>query len=425
MSRILSLILLLLMLSVGAFSQVSPVPPLMTFQGRLAKPDGTPVADGNYNLQLSLYNALSGGTLWWQRNVINIPVKNGVFAARLDFSGGYQNGATQSSLFGASAVYLEISINGGAPLTPRQQVVTVAYAMKADSVKDGAITGASIADGTITAADIASQGFNTLAWLLGGNSGTNPATQFIGTTDNQPLNFRVNNLRGLLLEWAIGAELDGMNVLGGHYTNFVTAGATVATIAGGGYRTVEGMSIILANNRVTDTGGTVGGGADNRAGNSSGTPDDARFATIAGGLSNLSGSDYASVGGGYSNEANGDYSTVAGGRDNLAGANYTTIGGGISNAASDFYTTVAGGSSNTAANDYAAVSGGYSNFADGQYSVIGGGYNNTIGTGADVNYAATIAGGSGNLAERDYATVGGGSNNVASGDYATVPGRYR
>ncbi len=30
-------------------------------------------------------------------------------------------------------------------------------------------------------------------WNLTGNSGTNPATNFIGTTDNQPLRFRVNN----------------------------------------------------------------------------------------------------------------------------------------------------------------------------------------------------------------------------------------
>ena len=30
-------------------------------------------------------------------------------------------------------------------------------------------------------------------WSLTGNSGTNPATNFIGTTDNQPLVFRVNN----------------------------------------------------------------------------------------------------------------------------------------------------------------------------------------------------------------------------------------
>ena len=30
-------------------------------------------------------------------------------------------------------------------------------------------------------------------WLLTGNSGTNPSTHFLGTTDNQPLRWRVNN----------------------------------------------------------------------------------------------------------------------------------------------------------------------------------------------------------------------------------------
>ena len=33
----------------------------------------------------------------------------------------------------------------------------------------------------------------TSAWLLGGNTGTNPATNFVGTTDNQPLIFKTNN----------------------------------------------------------------------------------------------------------------------------------------------------------------------------------------------------------------------------------------
>src|SRR5688572_8959642 len=34
-----------------------------------------------------------------------------------------------------------------------------------------------------------------LGWLLTGNSGTNPATNFLGTTDDQPLVFKVNNIR--------------------------------------------------------------------------------------------------------------------------------------------------------------------------------------------------------------------------------------
>ena len=33
------------------------------------------------------------------------------------------------------------------------------------------------------------------AWLLNGNSGTDPSINFIGTTDNQPLVFKINNQR--------------------------------------------------------------------------------------------------------------------------------------------------------------------------------------------------------------------------------------
>lgn len=34
-------------------------------------------------------------------------------------------------------------------------------------------------------------------WNLSGNSGTNPSTNFLGTTDNQPLVFKINNTEKL------------------------------------------------------------------------------------------------------------------------------------------------------------------------------------------------------------------------------------
>jgi trimeric autotransporter adhesin len=42
---------------------------------------------------------------------------------------------------------------------------------------------------------LSSSNSNSVGWSLGGNSGTNAASQFIGTTDNQPLRFRINNIR--------------------------------------------------------------------------------------------------------------------------------------------------------------------------------------------------------------------------------------
>ena len=49
------------------------------------------------------------------------------------------------------------------------------------------------ADGTFGPYNPAING--ALGWLLNGNSGTNPSSNFIGTTDNQPLVLKVNNIR--------------------------------------------------------------------------------------------------------------------------------------------------------------------------------------------------------------------------------------
>ena len=38
-------------------------------------------------------------------------------------------------------------------------------------------------------------------WKTNGNGGTNPATNFLGTTDNQPLQFKVNNFRSGKIDW--------------------------------------------------------------------------------------------------------------------------------------------------------------------------------------------------------------------------------
>jgi hypothetical protein len=179
-------------------AQVAPVPSLMNFQGRLAKPDGTPVADGTYSIRFSLWDAVAGGTEKWNQTLNTVTVRNGTFAVLLS---GFPAGTFHTNLF------LEIKIGNNAPLTPRQPLVSVAYAMKAGSVQDGAITGASIANGTITAEKLAANSFDPLVWLLGGNSGTNPASHFLGTKDNQPLVFRTNNMEKLRLLSTTNAAL--------------------------------------------------------------------------------------------------------------------------------------------------------------------------------------------------------------------------
>jgi hypothetical protein len=129
-------LLALLAMPVVSRAQVTPAPSLMNFQGRLAKPDGTPVADGTYSVRFSLWTAQSGGTEKWNQTINPISVRNGTFAVLL-------NVASPANLFDTN-LWLELKIGANAPLTPRQQLVSVGYAMKANTVPDNSITNAKI-----------------------------------------------------------------------------------------------------------------------------------------------------------------------------------------------------------------------------------------------------------------------------------------
>jgi hypothetical protein len=164
-------------------AQVSAAPALMNFQGRLAKPDGTPLADGTYTLTFSLYDALTGGNQKWTQTVNSVTVHNGVFAVLLNVN--------TPNLFNGN-LWLQLQVGTDPALTPRQQLVSVAFAMKANTVPDGSLTAAKFASGA----------FNSLSWLLGGNSGTTPASNFLGTSDSQPLVFKTNNAEQMRLDAA-------------------------------------------------------------------------------------------------------------------------------------------------------------------------------------------------------------------------------
>jgi hypothetical protein len=187
-------------------------------------------------------------------------------------------------------------------------------------------------------------------WSLTGNAGTTPGANFVGTTDNQALEVKVNSQRALRIE----PQATSPNIVGGHSANAVTSGAWGATITGGG---ASGANL----NRATDNYGSIGGGYYNQAGDNVGTTSDATCATVSGG---------------YHNNATAQYSTVGGGRENGAGAHCATVAGGDGNGATGQYATIAGGSGNLADSTYATVGGGYGNNARAGSATIGGGYSN-------------------------------------------------
>jgi hypothetical protein len=332
---------------------------------------------------------------------------------------------------------------------------------------DSAVTSAKIADGTIGAADVAANTF----WGTAGNAGTTAGAHFLGTTDNQPLEFKVNGLRTFRLEPnTSGAP----NVIGGSPRNFVGPGVVGATVGGGGATNWSGDAY---TNAVLGDGGVVGGGLGNtiqpramwstigggvlntiqtnsiRSTISGGAHNmiqtNTDSATIGGGLNNLIQSDvaFATVSGGMQNTIhyNASWSTIGGGEANNVqpNAEYATIGGGWQNTiqTNAVCATIGGGYGNTVQTNAscAGIGGGYWNTNSGPHATIGGGiHNRASGAGAVIaggghdgsstngNTASgpgsVIGGGTQNLASGSRGTVGGGHNNSATNWYAAVPG---
>jgi hypothetical protein len=217
----------------------------------------------------------------------------------------------------------------------------------------------------------------TPAWNLGGNAGTNPALQFIGTTDSNPFVVRTANARSLRIEpssitFGTPPLPITSNTIGGSHANEVSTGVRGGTVAGGGLPAGNSDPEFTNEepNSVVDDFGTVGGGYGNRA---------HRFATIGGGRRNVASADAKTVAGGENNRAFTSFGTIGGGLDNRLSGQWGTVGGGSSNEASASSSTVSGGSSNFASGFRSTVAGGILNTASGQESMVAAGFDNCAG----------------------------------------------
>jgi hypothetical protein len=260
-------------------------------------------------------------------------------------------------------------------------------------------------------------------WGLTGNSGSDPDTDFLGTTDGVSLTLAVSSTTALRLEPTAGTP----NLIGGDVTNGATAGALGVAIGGGSGNSAEANYTTIAggfSNIASELHATVGGGASNEAsgifaGVVAGYQNDAGggYATVGGGSWNASSGEYSLVGGGYYNAASGDYAAVGGGHENTASGNYAFIGAGRDNPASGDYATVGGGWSNVAISSSATIGGGQANSVTATHGTVGGGVSN-----AATGDFASVGGGYYNTSSGGSAFVGGGYQNVASGDYAAIAG---
>ena len=405
-----------------------------TYQGRLL--DDSVTANGAFDFEFALFDQLAGGSQDGTTIAADdVAVVNGLFSVQLNFGDG---------AFSGSERFLQVRVRPGAATDPnsfetlgtRQQLTATPYALYAKSTDLGPS--------------------DARYWRLGGNNGTTPGTQFIGTTDNQALHFRANNQ----LVFRVEPTFATPNFIFGDLTNTINNGVGSSILGGGGLlagNAIDGNSSVIGGGRLNsiESGSSViGGGSQNSitqnssviSGGSSNTVNASRAAigggtvnsiqaeggfigagdhnvasgeasVIGGGTGNTVAGLHAAIVGGYDQSASGEASFVGGGESNEAGDEAATVSGGKNNHVTAFGGTIAGGTANSVSHNTASVGGGALNVASGQNAVVSGGLQNHA-----TASGAVVGGGSGNIASAALATVPGGSLNTANGIYSFAAG---
>ena len=390
-------------------------PQAINYQGRLT--EGPNLVNGAVHLTLRLYPGAVGGTPVYEDEPPGpVSVVDGLYSTLLG-----DNTATGSLTEALSLpeVWLETVVNG-TPLSPRERIASVAYAAH--------------------------------AWGLSGNAGTVPGVTFLGTTDDRPVELRVNGQRVAQLlsdtnAWGcaprfvvgpsvneIGTNSPGATIAGGGvsgHANRIESGANFAFIGAGLGNTIQagGKSGFIGagyHNTIEDASDCVlGGGFQNAIQTNS------EASVLAGGTGNTIGpaATNAVIGGGFQNriQSNAIASVVAGGRYNVieSSARFSAVGGGYSNAVQANLTSsvVGGGAWNTIGTgaQFAAIGGGHANSIGPSsiYAVVSGGAVNSAS-----GVSSVVAGGYNNRAGANDSAIGGGVDNLALGFRSVIPGGF-
>jgi hypothetical protein len=284
--------------------------PGVTYQGRVTNLGVA--TSGAYDLRFALFDAPTEGVQIGPA-ITNgaVVVREGTFSVRLQFD---------STLFNGEDRWLELQVrtNGAAAFTllnPRQELTGSPYAhyaataghvgpagVNGASLARHSVTGDKVAPGTLRPENLDLGTFDTTFWQLGGNAGTTPGRDFLGTTDHQPLELKVNGVRGLRLQ-PHGTSPPSM--VAGYQDNTIAVGAPGSVIAGGTSNRNEGSHFSITGGgigNVFESGGgvsVIAGGEDNVVGGN------ATAAVIAGGSHNTvgPGTDGATIGGGRAQPA--------------------------------------------------------------------------------------------------------------------------
>jgi len=128
MKRVLLTLTILVLLAFIVKAQAASVPHLINYQGMLTDAGGDPLETREYKLTFKIFQQSTGGTAIWGPQVFaQVPVVRGHFNVIL----GPTDSVNRDILaaFTSANTYLEITVGNGAPITPRQQILSTPYAL--------------------------------------------------------------------------------------------------------------------------------------------------------------------------------------------------------------------------------------------------------------------------------------------------------
>ncbi|MDP3794099.1 MAG: hypothetical protein Q8R07_05135, partial [Candidatus Uhrbacteria bacterium] len=258
----------------------------INYQGRLLDASGAAVADGNYSIKFSLYDAVSGGNRLWSAtgtvatpSALTISVSNGLFSVLLgDVSsgGGWQNVLNNSIDWNSDSLFLGVTVSSDAEMTPRRRLAAAPQAFNAENLQgmyasSSAFGGQSLFTIHQTSSTAATSSRTALEIR---SEGTSSANDFLvqGINDLGSTVFSLNRAGNVTSSGYFAATGNGTSTITGNLsitgnttsTNLFTVNGLLnnATSTWLGFTTASGTTgniINLTSSNVTVTGGTING----------------------------------------------------------------------------------------------------------------------------------------------------------------------
>ncbi len=209
---------MVLLCSIFCISEsTAAIPRKISYQGVLTDSNGTPLS-GQYQMRFQIYTSASGGTALWTeewKDSSKVIVSNGLFNVLL----GSIQPIDLGTLTFVDTYWLEVAVDHSGSyeiLTPRHELASAAYALRAATVENGAIGASALASNSVTADKIGD------GQITDGKVASLSATKITtGTIANDRINWAAPG--------SIGTSTAGV----GYFTNLFANGVLKFTDSGG------------------------------------------------------------------------------------------------------------------------------------------------------------------------------------------------